>query len=346
MKNKIFRAFTVSLLLLSLTALSLATKGEKEKHQGNQLVSLLPASDAVVVFDVKRFFSSSLPQIMTANQPLMSDITAKLDELQQRTGIDIRQFESVAAGLAMKAVGPKETDYDPVIIARGTMPAGGLVAVVKLASNGTYKEEKIGTRTVYIFSAKDIAQKQVQTSNSKITGSIDRAISGLHEIAVTAIDNNTLAFGSVARVRQAVAGTTHVDAELNNLLGRHPGTLASFAAKTPSGLGQFLPLENDELGKTMNSVRFLAGSMDVTEGQAVLDVMARTTTTDSAQSLLDTLQGLQTIGKAFLGGAKGPEKAVYARMIDNAKFARNNNEVTLDLAVPQSDIDILIGSIK
>jgi len=33
-------------------------------------------------------------------------------------------------------------------------------------------------------------------------------------------------------------------------------------------------------------------------------------------------------------------------MIDNAKFARNNNEVTLDLAVPQSDIDILIGSIK
>ena len=122
----------------------------------------------------------SIIDVRTVRSGVMSDITAKLDELQQRTGIDIRQFESVAAGLAMKAVGPKETDYDPVIIARGTMPAGGLVAVVKLASNGTYKEEKIGTRTVYIFSAKDIAQKQVQTSNSKITGSIDRAISGLH----------------------------------------------------------------------------------------------------------------------------------------------------------------------
>ena len=68
--------------------------------------------------------------------------------------------------------------------------------------------------------------------------------------------------------------------------------------------------------------------------------------TANRQSLLDTLQGLQTIGKAFLGGAKGPEKAVYSRMIDNAKFVRNNNEVTLDLSVPQSDIDILIGSIK
>lgn len=346
MKNKIFTAFTVGALLFSLTALSLAKKGEKEKRQANQLVSLLPASDAVVVLDVKRFFGSALPQIMSANQPLLSDIMAKVDELQQRTGIDIRQFESIAAGFAMKTVGPKEMDYDPVIIARGTMPAGGLVSVVKLASNGAYKEEKIGTRTVYIFSAKDIAQKNLTTGNSKITGFVDRAINGLHEIAVTAMDSNTLAFGSVPRVRQALAGTTHADAELITLLGRHPGTLANFAAKTPTGMGKFLPLDNDELGKTMNSIRFLSGSMDVTEGQAVLDVMARTTTSESAQSLLDTLQGLQTIGKAFLGGSKGPEKAVYARMIDNAKFARNNNEVSLDLAVPQSDVDILIGSIK
>ncbi|MGH9820451.1 MAG: hypothetical protein ACRD43_09815, partial [Pyrinomonadaceae bacterium] len=67
---------------------------------------------------------------------------------------------------------------------------------------------------------------------------------------------------------------------------------------------------------------------------------------DQAQSLLDTLQGLQVIGKAFLGGAKGQDKEVYARMIDNAKFARVVNEVTFDLAVPQSDIDILIGGIK
>src|SRR5262249_18631896 len=156
-------------------------------------------------------------------------------------------------------VGQNEMDYDPVIMARGTMPAGGLVSVVKLASNGTYKEEKVGTRTVYIFSAKDVAQKNLSTGNSKIAGFVDRAINGLHEVAVTAMDNNTIAFGSVTRVRQAVAGTTHVDAELNSLLGRHPGTLANFAAKTPTGMGKFLPLDNDELGKTMNSIRFLSG---------------------------------------------------------------------------------------
>jgi hypothetical protein len=74
--------------------------------------------------------------------------------------------------------------------------------------------------------------------------------------------------------------------------------------------------------------------------------MARTTRPEQAASLLDTLTGLQMVGKAFLGGAKGADKQVYARMIDNVKFAQAGNEVTVDLQVPQSDIDILIGQIK
>jgi len=33
-------------------------------------------------------------------------------------------------------------------------------------------------------------------------------------------------------------------------------------------------------------------------------------------------------------------------LIDSAKFAVRGNEVTLDLLVPQSDIDILVGKLK
>ncbi|MGH9819360.1 MAG: hypothetical protein ACRD43_04250, partial [Pyrinomonadaceae bacterium] len=350
MKNRIFAAFTGFVFILNLAGFSQAYPAKKKANarQVNDLVALLPSSDAVVSLDAKRFFNDALPKLLSANQPMLADITAKLDEMQQKTGIDLRRFDLVAAGFATKTIGPKEVDFDPVIIARGNIPAGGLVAVAKVASNGTYKEEKIGDRTVYIFSVKEIADKKVATTgNSKISAAVDRTINGMtHDIALASWDANTLVFGSVARVRQTLNAKTHVDAELTGLLSKNTTTVASFAAKTPAGLSKFLPLDNDELGKTINSIRFLAGTMDLTEGKGVVNFMARTTSADQAQSLLDTLQGLQVIGKAFLGGAKGQDKEVYARMIDNAKFGRVVNEVTFDLAVPQSDIDILIGGIK
>jgi hypothetical protein len=350
MKVKILALFTVAVLLLNLSGLALAdTKGRKAKRrQTNPLVALLPASDGVVSFDVKRFFNDALPKLLSANQPLMAQITVKLDEVQQKTGIDFRQFEHVAAGFEMKQISAKEVDFDPVVIARGNISSGALVGVAKLASNGTYREEKIGDRTVYVFSAKDVVRKNAPTTgNSKVAGAIDRTIDGLtNEIAITSIDSNTLALGSLARVRQTLEAKTHVGVELTNLLSRKPNSVMSFAAKTPNGMSKLLPLDNDELGATIDSIRFLSGSMDVTEGNAVLSMMARTVKPEQAQSLLETLEGLQMVGKALIGGSKGADKQVYARLIDSVKFARTGNEVSLDLRVPQSDIDILVGMIK
>jgi hypothetical protein len=322
--------------------------GKAERVQVNPLVALLPASDAVISLDAKRFFADGLPRILASNQPVLSEITSKLQDIKASLGIDFRQFDQVAVGLAAKRISPTEVDFDPVVIARGNFSSGALVSVAKLASNGTYREEKVGTRTVYVFSAKEIAQKNAaKISNSKLAGMINRTLNGFtKEVAVTSIDTNTLAIGSIVRVRQALDAKTHVDTEIANLLARKPNTIMSFAAKTPQGLSPYFKMENDELGKNLDSIRFLSGSMDVTESVAVVNFMARTTRPEQAASLLDTLTGLQMVGKAFLGGAKGADKQVYARMIDNVKFAQAGNEVTVDLQVPQSDIDILIGQIK
>ena len=73
---------------------------------------------------------------------------------------------------------------------------------------------------------------------------------------------------------------------------------------------------------------------------------ARTLQNAQAKSLHETLEGLQMLGKAFLGGSKAADKQVYSRMIGAAKFSLQANEVTLDLQVPQSDIDILVSSLK
>lgn len=350
MKNKIFTLFTASILIINLAGFAAAdtTKGKAEKAQVSPLVSLLPASDAVVSLDAKRFFADGLPRILASNQPVLAEINTDLENIKSSLGIDLRQFDQVVVGFATKQISPKEIDFDPVVIARGNFPAGALVSVAKLASNGTYREEKIGTKTVYVFSAKDLAQKNApKISNSKISAMIQRTLNGLtKEVAVVSIDGNTLAFGSLPRVRQTVQAKTRVGVDLTNLLAKTPAAILTFAAKTPQGMSKFLPLENDELGKNLDSIRYLSGSMDMTESSAVVNFMAKTVRADQAAELLQTLSGLQLVVKAFLGGAKGADKQVYARMIDNVKFGQTGNEVTVDLSVPQSDIDILVGQIK
>ncbi|MFN2500970.1 MAG: hypothetical protein ABR530_03040 [Pyrinomonadaceae bacterium] len=342
----------IAIVVLMSNAVVFATADKKPSTAGRQtsrLVSLLPASDGVAVFDAKRFLNDALPRVMSANQPLLSEIMAKISQMESRTGIDLRKFDQVAIGIAIKQVSAKELDYEPVAIASGDINAGALVAVARLASNGTYRLEKIGGKTVYVFSVKDVAKKvlPVQTTNSKIAGYIDDALTGIsHDVAVTALDRNTLVIGSFARVRETLEGRSRISADVSSLLSTKDTAVASFAFRSAGGLSRMLPLDNDELGMNLDSIQYLYGSADVSAAGTLVQLVARTKQPDQAKGLRETIEGLQVIGNVLLGSSKAADKQVYARMLKNAKFDQRGNEVSLDLLVPQSDIDILIAGHK
>ncbi len=349
MRTKFFATATMAMLLLNTVGMAFDKHGKDvKKRRSNALVAILPASDGVATLNAKRMFSDAMPQVLSANQPMLAAITAHIDNIEAKTGIDLRKFDSVAVGLSFKKVSDKEYDFDPVAIARGDLRSGALVAIAKLASNGTYREEKFGERTIYVFSAKAIVQKTaVKSTGSKIEDTIAKALDGLtHDVAVTAIDGNTLAFGSLARVRETLDGKTHVSADLTALLGLNETSIADFALKTPTGMSKLLPLDNDELGANIDSIRFVSGSVAVSTAGTSLQVIARTVKPDQAQGLFETIDGLKMLGKAFFGGSKRPDQKVYARLIENAKVSVRGNAVTLELLVPQSDIDALIGAVK
>jgi hypothetical protein len=330
MKYRIFAFLLLSILALNLGGSTFADS--KSRKGSSELVGLLPASDGVVTLDVRRFFNDALPKLLSSNQPMLTHVTGEIDKFQAKTGIDVRQFESIAAGVTTKKVGEKKYDVEPVVIARGQISAASLIGAAKLAANAKYTEERVGERTIYIFSGAKLAG-----------GSATDKFPGV--VAVTVIDSTTIAFGSPARVRQTVEGRTRVDQELIGLLGQNQ-TVASFATRVPAGMKSFIPMENDELGKNIDSIQYVYGNADVSGDLASVHVTARTLQNAQAKSLHETLEGLQMLGKAFLGSAKGADKQAYARMIGNAKFTQRANEVILDLQVPQSDIDILVGSLK
>ena len=350
MKNRLFAVVTLCVLVVNLGGSAFAdTKAKKNKKvQTSQLAALLPASDAVATIDIKRFFSDALPTILSSNQPMLAMILGKIDEIKAKTGIDLRHFEYIAAGVTAKKMGAKEFDFEPVILARGQINSAALIGAAKLLSNGKYREEQIGNRTVYIFSVKEVAApNKPRATPGKGQNAIDKAIAKLFkELAVTAYDESTLAFGSPLLIRQTLEAKTKVGAELMGLLGRKEVSVFNFAAKVPAGMRAFAPLDNDELGKNIDSIRYLYGSMDVAGDAMNINLTAKTLQTSQARGLLETLQGLQFIGKAFLGSSKKPDNQVFARMIDNAKFSVKANEVILDLQIPQSDISVLVGALK
>src|SRR5215213_9156829 len=257
MKYRIFAFLALSVLVLNLGSSTFAdTKGKKASL--NQLVSFLPVSDAVVTFDVKRFFGEALPQVLSANQPLLAKVVGHMDEFQRTVGIDVRQFDEVAVGASMRLLEAKKYDIDPVIIARGQMTSTALIGAAKLASNGKYREEKIGERIIYIFDTQKVTNQSMP--NVKVDG--------MGDVALTVIDDRTVAFGDIERVRQTVERKTRVAADLIVMLERSPVAIAAFAAKPPAGLKAFVPLDNDELGSNIDSIQYIYGNANVVAGTA------------------------------------------------------------------------------
>ena len=343
MKSKLFAFFTLSILLLNSAASGVGDVESRRVADTSGLVALLPASDAVVVVDVNRFLNSALPQMLSGNQPMLADVTRAIDDARARTGIDFRQFEYVAAGVTATKVAPKKYDFDTVIVARGQVNTGALIAAAKLAVKGKYREERIGERTVSIFEPVQVAQQNLPQGQAKKAGLISKVFGGKREIAATSLDGSTIIVGSVDKVRLALSGTSRVSPDISGLLSKSTAPVMSFAGKVPGGMSAFLPLDNDELGRQVDSIQYIYGTMDVNGTGTAINATARTAQAADATGLKDTLEGLQMLGKAFLGGASGADKQVYARLVENVRFTARGNEVTMDLAIAQADVNFLVG---
>lgn len=335
-------AFLTTAFVLGLFAFSFGTKTDAKTTA--ELAALLPASEIVVAFDAQKTLNTALPQILSANQEKLTEINNKIDGIKNKIGIDARQFEQVAVGVKTLQTA-QTTELEPFILARGSFNSTQLITAAKLFSKGKYTEEKIGNRTVYIFKINEIAPKDKPVSNSMMNKMFEKILKNLsNELAVTAYDDKTLAFGTVARVREAFGTTkSKISPEILALANKNPNAILNFGGKMPKGLGVFLPIENDEIGKTIDAINQVSGSLDVAGGKSNLFVSAKTLKQEEAQQLYDTIDGLKAIGTMFLSGNKAPDKQVYARMIENANVTRTGTEVSLSLEVPQSDIDVIVG---
>lgn len=348
MIRKITAAFAASLLVFNMAASTVVLADTAKKAKANALVSMLPASDVVVAADGKRFFSEALPKVLSANQAALKDIFAHVDSVQAKTGIDLRKFDSFAVGANIAKAEGNNFKVAPVVIARGTANSESLIEAAKKASEGKFKETTVAGRTVFVVAAKDVvelAKKHAPVSansakvQAKVTDNVD-------DMAFSATDANTVVFGYASRVRETLERKSTVSAELISLLAKKPAGIVNFAGKVPGGLSTMLPLDNDDLGANIDSIRVMYGAMDVANGSASMSLTAVTAKVEQATQLKDTLEGLRDMGKSLLGFSKGADQKLYAKLLGEIKITNAANEINLDVAIPQTDIDALLALLK
>lgn len=349
MRNKIIAILIILATVLSVVVVASAgSEKKKPSPKTNELLMMLPASQMAMTIDTRRLFDEGLPQILSANQSMLAQFYTKIDQLRDKTGVDIRQFSQIAIGVSARQSENGAYSYEPMILARGKFSAESIIAIAKLAAGNAYREEKIGDRTVYVFSADDMVKDaKTQTGKTPVSGILDSLLDGLsREMAVTAIDGETFALGSLPQMRSMFEAKTKLDPEVAALVMRKPEAILSVGAIVPNGLSGMIDMDNDVLAKTLNSIRRMSGSMDVADGMTSVAISAKTADAAQAKDLKMTLDDLQAVGKMLLGTTKGADKRVYSRMVENAKITQTGTEVALDLKVPQADIDVLVGQLK
>lgn len=131
-----------------------------------------------------------------------------------------------------------------------------------------------------------------------------------------------------------------------DLVFRDQNAVVSFGANMPQNMSGFLELENPEIDKNVDMIKQISGSLNFDGTNTALALSAKTLKPKDAEELGNFLKGIAEVGKILIGSSKGEDKRVYSRMIENAKISNVKNEVMIEIKVPQSDLDVLVGAKK
>lgn len=300
------------------------------------IVAQLPASDAVMTIDVKRLFNEAMPRAYANNQAELARVNGEIDKFKERTGLDARQFSQLALGVRYTQTASGATTMDAVAVGRGAFNPASIVAAARLASNGKYQETKYGGKSVHVFNF----DEQV-----KLLGLFKVHLT---ELAISALDANTLAVGKPSRVREAIdaaAGRGRVSSEVAGLAAHTPDAIIGLGGTLPASATRNLDFLSEEFRRSVASIRQFYGSVGATSEGFQVDTVFRTETAGAAKTLSDTVEGLKQFAPAAIGMfVKGDaEKSRLLRSVVGAtRVSSQGNELQINLALVETDLAALI----
>ncbi|PYS87205.1 MAG: hypothetical protein DMF70_00985 [Acidobacteria bacterium] len=330
--NKKVLTSSLALAFLLLNLVSTSGSNLSRPAPPADVLSFLPASDAVAVIDVHRLLTEALPRIFAGDPAKLLQANAEIEKFKTRTGIDPRTFDRVALGLRYTYPSATVTKIETVAIAHGTFDARALVAAGRIAASGKYREVSHHGATIAVFNIGDQI-KFLGLWNMKV-----------NELAACALDRNTLAIGSLANVRAAIeAGKSgRASGELVALATRDPNALIGLGGNVPAELLRNLNVGNDAIAKDANSIRQIYGSIGMTETDFTLLLVARTATAADARNLSDTVMGLKQLGGILIARMAPAKKNLAQSALDSLKITTRANELEIRTQFAAADLSAFL----
>lgn len=296
------------------------------------LGNYLPASDGVAVIDVRRMLNETMPSILGSDPAKLAQANAEVDKFKTKTGVDLRSFDRLVLSARYTYPSATVTKVELVAIAHGTFDAQAISASARAATNGKVREEKYHGATINIISVND---------QIKLLGLWNMR---LDELAVCALDQNSLALGTPANVRAAIdAGKKGLAAnDLIALATREQKAVMGFGANISPQLLAKLDVGNDTLAKDVGSIKQAYGSIGSTESDVTMTLVARTDSAQSATNLSDTVEGLRQLGGLITGRLAQPRKALAESALNNLKITTRGNELEIRTQVAAANLAALM----
>lgn len=317
--------FAVSLVL----GQSVANAQRAPRAKTADIFSFVPASDGVVVLDANRLLNETLPRVFAGDTAKLAQINSELDKFKTETGIDPRAFERVVLSARYTYPSPTVTKLEPVAIAQGKFDARAVTLAARMSGKGKVREEKYRGATIVVLTIND---------QMKLFGLWNMRV---RDLAITALNANTVAVGTPATVRAAIdAGRTprRDSVDLVSMATRDPQAVIGFGANVSKTLWANLNLGTDAIAKDVGSIRQAYGSVGTTATDVALTIVARTDTPASAKNLGDTLSGLKQIAALLVMSMNVDRRVLAQSAVANLTINARANEVEIRTQVAAANL--------
>jgi hypothetical protein len=346
-------------LALTLTIFSapFARAANASTPAADTLLSALPASDGVILIDLKQLFDKAIPGLLASEPALIEKMNAEMRKAANETGVDPYSFEQVAIGFRLTENAMKGQSPPFVALLRGSFDADdliqkGLKAGRKSQEPPDVREEKYQNKTIYFI--KDKAKPKASNDDSQSNMS-DDVMNKMRqeEVAIVALDAKTVALGEPASVRAAINSNSgsgdHVDKNLIDLATRTNGAVVGFSGYVPASAFKQITANGDPISVAASGIQSYYGSVNSTNGDFETRLILRTEKTDQAQ----TLSAAAKLGVGFVGDSlkNSSMTTLDGKQVDASAYLKyltikdEGNEVIAVYKVPQADLQPLIHAL-
>jgi hypothetical protein len=271
--------------------------------------------------------------VFAADPAKLAQINSEIDKFKTETGIDARAFNRVVVAARYTHPTPTVTKLEPVAIATGTFNSSALTTAARFAAKGKARDEKYRGATITILTIND---------QMKLFGLWNMRV---QDLAIAALNGNTLAVGTPANVRAAIdAGRTprRDSADLVGLATRDPQAVIGFGGNIPPAVWASLDLGTEQIAQDASSIKQAYGFVGTTATDVSLTLVARTDTPAAAKNLGDTLIGLKQLAGFMLMRMSADKRALAQGALDNLKINASGNEIEIHTQVAAASLASVI----